>query len=93
MPCYHVKLPGGFAAIACGRGRGMPKPCAACGGASGFQCDWKTAPGKTCDAHICAEHALQVATDKHLCPTHQAAYRAWLRQRGQSELPHQEENS
>lgn len=78
MPCDHI---GG--AIVCTRGR--RHRCSTCLKPSTFQCDWKvgkTGAGKpkTCDRHICAAHAQQVGTDKHLCPDHQAAFRQWKAQ-------------
>jgi len=80
MPCDRVTLPGGFSAIVCTRGR-RPHRCTACHLAGGFQCDWKIAPGKTCDAYLCAEHAKEVAPGKHLCPGHVEAYAQWKAQR------------
>ena len=79
MSCETVKLPGGGAAIVCSRRRSYR--CCACTLAGGMQCDWKLTPTKTCDAYICPDHALEVAKDKHLCPTHQEAYKAWLAER------------
>lgn len=80
MPCDLVTLPDGGRAFICSTGRA--KRCA-CGARAPFLCDWKV-PGKrsgTCDAPICAAHAASPAPDKHLCPTHDAAYAAWLAQR------------
>lgn len=80
MSCDHVKI-GGATTIVCSRGRKPPR-CAWCTHTpSAFQCDWKTAKGKTCDKHICATHALEVAPEKHLCPEHQKAYAAWKARR------------
>ena len=80
MGCETVKLPGGGAAIVCGRGRRKYR-CCACTLAGGLQCDWKVSPTKTCDRFICPDHAKEVAPEKHLCPEHQEAYKAWLAQR------------
>jgi hypothetical protein len=61
----------------CGRGQRTP-PCAWCPRTEGaFQCDWKIGAGKTCSKHICGDHALEVAPNKHLCPEHQTAYEKW----------------
>ena len=64
MPCDHIA-----GAIVCSRGRKRMR-CVACHLAGGLQCDWKVGPGKTCDAHICPEHATEVAPGKHVCPAH-----------------------
>lgn len=81
MKCAHLKLPGGGTAIVCGR-RERPRRYCACDLAGGFQCDWKVSPTKTCDRFICPTHAQEVAKQKHLCPEHQEAYKAWLAARG-----------
>jgi hypothetical protein len=48
-----------------------------------YQCDWKIDGGdRTCNKHLCAEHAQKVAPNKHLCPEHQKSYQAWLTNRG-----------
>ena len=74
MPCESVNI-GGVQAIVCSRGRTVR--CCNCRAPSKYQCDWKV-EGGTCDRHICAEHAKEVAENKHLCPEHQAAYQDWL---------------
>ncbi len=75
MTCRWINVDG-VTAIVCG-----PKPrrkrCS-CGKPGEYLCDWKIGGGKTCDKPICDEHAEEVAEDKHLCPEHQEAYRAWL---------------
>lgn len=80
MPCDTIKTPGGGMAIVCSRG-GRRMKCFACHLAGGFQCDWKVSKTKTCDRHICPEHAKEVAPNKHLCPEHQAAYEEWKKRR------------
>lgn len=80
MPCDPVKLPDGTQALVCTRGRrgtSLRKWRCFCGLAGGLQCDWKIGDGATCDVHLCPEHALKVADDKHLCPLHQEAYAKW----------------
>lgn len=80
MPCDHIA-----GAIVCSRG--ARKWRCFCGLAGGYQCDWKvggtTAKGTqpTCDAHLCPEHAVEVAPGKHLCPTHLEAYKEWQAKR------------
>lgn len=81
MGCETVKMPGGGTAIVCSLGRRRPYRCVSCTLAGGFQCDWKVAPGKTCDAYICPDHAQEVAPGKHLCPAHQQAYKEWQARR------------
>lgn len=81
MSCEHVKFPGGGAAIVCGRGRKPPR-CGWCVTRSQFLCDWKVGKNadgsaKTCDKPLCAEHAQEVAPEKHLCPEHQQTYKEW----------------
>jgi len=89
MHCAHVKLPDGNVAIVCTSHRSRLHRCVKCGVAAGLQCDWKVAPGKTCDAWICAGCAQEVGPDKHLCPTHQRSYKQWQAQRAASPLtPH-----
>jgi hypothetical protein len=80
MGCENVKLPGGGMAIVCGRGRRGAR-CGWCTQRAGLLCDWKVGKGKTCDAKICNTHAQEVAPEKHLCPEHQTAYKAWLARR------------
>lgn len=83
MPWYkvngmpvHLKL-GGKAA------KNPPAPCAArttpanpivpsqrCCGISQYLCDHQLPSGATCDMPLCADHATQVGTDRHLCPRH-----------------------
>jgi len=78
MPCDRIALPGGTA-IVCSRRR--PYRCGFCDLGGGYQCDWKVSAGKTCDAYICRDHALEVAPGKHLCPVHQEAYVEWTKRR------------
>ena len=77
MGCDHVDLPGGGHAIVCG-GRRRVKRCHHCPQRAPFLCDWKVSKDKTCDTPICSTHAQEVAPEKHLCPKHQADYKAWL---------------
>jgi hypothetical protein len=79
MPCTRMNV-GGIAAIVCTRAQ-RKKRCG-CGGQASLLCDWKVSPTKTCDAPICTACAEEVATDKHLCRAHQAAYAAWKTKRG-----------
>lgn len=81
MSCNYVKLPGSETPfIVCDRRR--RRYCGWCRALASLQCDWKTGKTrkgqtKTCDAYLCPQHGQEVAPEKHLCPTHQAAYREW----------------
>lgn len=86
MACVHVQIPGGGGAIVCG-GRARRRTCSSCDQEGGYQCDWKTGKGTTCDAWVCASHAQEVGPDKHLCPAHQAAYKDWLARRASPSSP------
>lgn len=78
MPCVHVG-----SAIVCTRGRKAKAwRCGFCGLAGGFQCDWKIGGGKTCDVHLCPDHAKEAAPGKHLCPLHAEAWERWKAERG-----------
>ncbi|MCG0582125.1 hypothetical protein L6Q82_29565 [Burkholderia cenocepacia] len=74
MPCTPFRLPGGISGIICTRRRARERRCSVegCNAPSGFQCDFQTKPGKTCDRHLCAVHAHLVGADTHFCPTHLA---------------------
>ncbi|WP_227242479.1 hypothetical protein [Paraburkholderia caribensis] len=72
MPCTPFRFPDGTRGIVCTRGRKRVHRCSVdgCNAPSGFQCDFRTRQGKTCDRHLCAVHAHQIGSDVHLCPTH-----------------------
>ena len=87
MDCARVRMPGGGVAIVCGHGLNARRArrCRHCACEAPFLCDWKIeALGtvNTCNAPICAAHALQVGPDRHLCPAHQVTYTAWLQELG-----------
>lgn len=71
MPCSRIRI-GGVTAMICGSKR-IPA-CVKCGGIADRECDWKTAPGKTCDRPICSSCSVSPAADKDLCPHHAAAW-------------------
>lgn len=68
MPCTPFDIPGLGRGILCSRTR---TPRCGCGRPSAFQCD---APSKrksgTCDRHLCANCATEVAPVRHLCQVH-----------------------
>ncbi len=82
MHCTRVRLPGGFFAFLCGTDTGRIQACRWCETGAPFLCDWKVAPGRTCDAPICGDHAFEAGPEKHLCPEHRESYRLWLREEG-----------
>ena len=62
--------------IVCSRGRRSRPKCKVCQGLardrdSAYQCDGANPrhKSKTCDMHLCSEHASCVGPDQHLCPT------------------------
>lgn len=89
MPIYRTPL--GFVYIKMTNTKKRPAPASCCAriphsslivGAtmrccaiSSYLCDHVLPDGGTCDAPLCADHAHQVAQDKHLCPTHLALRR------------------
>lgn len=96
MGCDYVRI-GDTTAIVCSRGRRSkaraPK-CVACSKlAAAFQCDWilrrtpKIQGGKQslepvrCDAHLCADHAREIAPNKHVCPVHSITFDNWKKER------------
>lgn len=91
MSCYSLKLENGSAAIICGRGLRAER-CRWCTHTGTFQCDWKISKGRTCDKHLCAAHAKEVAPNKHLCPEHQKSYEQWLAARAGKEPAKTETN-
>lgn len=79
--CTKVSLEGGGWAIVCGKRRHVN--CRWCTKPHTLLCDWKMPQHKdgTCSAPMCAEHAVEVAPEKHLCALHKAAYDQWLKLR------------
>lgn len=75
MTCEHVSLPGGGAAVVCGRGK-RPIRCAECGRPGDRLCDWKVLGG-TCDKPLCAACSFKPARGKDLCTEHAADFKAW----------------
>jgi len=75
MPCTHVKLADGTAAIVCGGGRRRDK-CSACGKPADLLCDWKVSGRRsgTCDKPICRSCTHRPARGKDLCPKHAAEW-------------------
>jgi hypothetical protein len=79
MPCRHVALPDGSAAIVCGPG----KRCVVCRRAADRLCDWKVPERKsgTCDKPICYRCTVSPTPDKDLCPDHAASFDEWKKGR------------
>ncbi|ADG20353.1 hypothetical protein BC1002_6511 [Paraburkholderia atlantica] len=70
MPCTPFKLPGGGSGFICTRGRRTRCAAGPCASSSSYQCDYPVGPRKTCDRHLCAKHAHEIAPDVHYCPEH-----------------------
>lgn len=75
MPCQHVALPGGGAAIVCG---GARQRCA-CGRPATLFCDWRIAGKKngTCDRPLCRWCTFSPKDGKDLCQEHHRAFQKW----------------
>lgn len=73
MPCTPFRLPDGTRGIICTRSRRRATPpcaIAGCTSTTGFQCDYPVSARKTCDRHLCAIHAFELAREVHYCPEH-----------------------
>lgn len=70
MKCETVRMPGGGVAIVCHRGPRRPR--CRCGRPATRQCDFPTAPGKTCDKYLCAGCAMRQGRNHDYCPDHAA---------------------
>lgn len=82
MPCQHVKLPDGSAAIVCGP-RSRRRCCVeGCKAEVTRECDWKVPTRKsgTCDKPMCAFHSYTPKgyDDKDLCPDHRLEWKRRL---------------
>ncbi|MGF6806244.1 hypothetical protein OKW30_001370 [Paraburkholderia sp. Clong3] len=77
MPCIPFRTPDGTSGIVCTRDRRTGPRCAVdgCRAPSGYQCDYPVSPRKTCDRHLCANHAHEVGADIHYCPEHFAQWK------------------
>ncbi|NUX55962.1 hypothetical protein FSB65_21475 [Paraburkholderia sp. JPY418] len=76
MPCIPIRTPDGAAGFICTRDRRTGRRCSVdgCRAPSGFQCDYPVSPRRTCDRHLCAQHAHEAAPDVHYCPEHFAQF-------------------
>ena len=63
MPCYKTK----DGVHICGE---LGPHCEDCSDVSAFLCDFPVGKGKTCDRHMCKDHATEVAPDVHYCKGH-----------------------
>jgi hypothetical protein len=64
-----MRMPDGAVGLICGN---FGKPCH-CGAVADFECDYPIGGGRTCDARLCADHAVVVGKNRHLCQTHARA--------------------
>lgn len=73
MTCTITKIPGGFIAT-CTRGQPARAPCSTCKSQPHEKlCDFPLrgeSAGRTCDAKLCANCAVNVGADRDLCPAH-----------------------
>jgi hypothetical protein len=78
MTCTPIKLGDGTTAMVCG-GRSWPCSVPGCHRSSSKLCDYLLAPlefgkdPKTCDAKLCAVHAVKVGPNTDHCPPHAKA--------------------
>lgn len=63
MPCYKTK----DGIHICGD---LGPHCAECADVGSFLCDYPVGKDKTCDRHMCSDHATEVAPDLHYCAGH-----------------------
>lgn len=79
MPCYtgHTKDGGQF--FMCGN---LGPHCSYCGDVGTILCDYPVGNGKTCDRHICENHANEVADDIHYCHSHHQEWMEFIRNGG-----------
>jgi hypothetical protein len=76
MPIFRLKNPDGTSILMHVRmSRARRKRCPFCPpGMAKFatlECDFEIAPGKTCDARMCADCSRPVGEDRDYCPDHQ----------------------
>lgn len=74
MPCYPIGGDG-WTGFVCTRGTRITRRCSVpgCRAPGEFLCDQPlggSKTGKTCDKPLCVQHAVEVGTDRHLCPPH-----------------------
>lgn len=73
MTCEWVKMPGGGMAMVCGpRQRAPRRKCCVpgCRSRSGFQCDFPTGRGRTCNRYVCDAHRSAQGEGIDFCPEH-----------------------
>lgn len=72
MKCERLTLPGGIAGFICGPSRRYLARCQQPGCTAGGerQCDFPVGDGKTCDKHLCADHAARQGRGRDYCPDH-----------------------
>lgn len=68
MGCQIVRTGDGFAVIACTRT--PSKRCAYCTRPHVKLCDFRAAPGKTCDAKLCGQCAVAAGPGRDHCRIH-----------------------
>ena len=73
MTCETVRIGDGVA-IVCSRVRPRRRQCQVrgCHRPGVRQCDFETAPGKTCDKYLCVPCAVAIGPGRDHCPDHPA---------------------
>lgn len=51
-----------------------------------YLCDYPVGDGKTCDAHLCHQHAHEVAEDTHYCKAHYQQFQDFKKNNGIAEV-------
>ena len=75
MTCSSIKV-NGASVIVCHKGPPLQQCCAkGCEEIAAFECDWKIAGGRTCDAPMCEAHRFNVSKNKDLCYDHHEAWK------------------
>lgn len=85
MPCYQVKSKIGPMFI-CGD---LGEHCSSCSDVGLYLCDFPVGDNKTCDLHLCDDHAHEVAPNLHYCDAH---FKMWEEFRKSGGVKHELEN-
>lgn len=59
--------------------------CSDCAGFGDYLCDYPVGEGKTCDRHMCDDHANEIAPNLHYCDAHYAMWKEFVANGGVNE--------